>query len=97
MQSRGLEPPCQLRRQHLKLVCLPVPPRLRDSLFGHALVSGRSRGRFLRGFRGCHYHLKVALFQDFAEFESVITAHSASEIAGVSGDSGRYQGTGGEP
>ena len=29
VQRRGLEPPSQLRRQHLKLVCLPVPPPLR--------------------------------------------------------------------
>jgi hypothetical protein len=42
VQRRGLEPPSQLRRQHLKLVCLPVPPPLRRG--SHRKVRGCTSG-----------------------------------------------------
>jgi hypothetical protein len=47
VQRRGLEPPSQLRRQHLKLVCLPVPPPLRMG------SDRKGAGVYLRGRGGC--------------------------------------------
>ena len=55
VQRRGLEPPSQLRRQHLKLVCLPVPPPLRSVV----TVRGKPRevlkgpGVYQTGGGGC--------------------------------------------
>jgi hypothetical protein len=46
VQRRGLEPPSQLRRQHLKLVCLPVPPPLRG------VVDRKGAGVYLKGRGG---------------------------------------------